>query len=525
MTGRRVSRGAENRRSFGGRNVPTILSRKRKNDEDDLVQPEIQNYFNVIPKAAENIQPAAANRQTIIRPSSRVPLGTIALSAVDNNVVVSGSSENSSPLSTASVDQNGLVRRSASLMETPTSSNGSAGRRKQTLKRPRMRESWSQFRSFIAEPVVEKARGVAPLPDLKWADKQLMWDLMAKRESGTYTRLNSPAMLARHPAIQPKMRAILLDWLIEVCEVYRLHRETFYLAVDFLDRYLCLSEPVPKNRLQLIGVTCLFIGAKLEEIYPPKLQEFAYVTDGACTESEILGMELTILKSLNWSLSPMTPNAWLRTFMQILATNKLPAQVGRRAAAHSAVSSNINKSFTIPAYNGLPFSKVMQLMDLVMLDFGCLDYTYSVLATSALYHMEGERVALAVSGYTWQQIGQCVSWMSAFAFAIRERSPLQIRSFHGVPPEESHHLQNHVVDLKLLERATSRLAALADGRLRESPDPSPQYQLTGLDNTPIETEDDIMYPPNGSLLPPAVSNAVMPTNSALLSPPLDGDYW
>lgn len=248
--------------------------------------------------------------------------------------------------------------------------------------------------------------------------------------------------------------------------------------------------------------------------------------DGACTEAEILAMELEILKSLNWSLSPMTPNAWIRTFMQILATNKLPSQVGRRAAAQAFVSANINKSFTVPAYNGLPFSKVMQLMDLVMLDFGCLDYTYSVLATSALYHMEGERVALAVSGYTWQQIGQCVSWMSAFAFAIRERSPLQIRSFHGVPPEESHHLQNHVVDLKLLERATSRLAALADGRLRESPDPSTQRQLTGLDNTPQETEGDIMYPPQvGSLLPPAVANAVLPANSALLSPPLDGDFW
>lgn len=221
----------------------------------------------------------------------------------------------------------------------------------------------------------------------------------------------------------------------------------------------------------------------------------------------------------------MTPNAWIRTFMQVLATNKLPAQVGRRAAASAAVSANITKNFTIPAYNGLPFSKVMQLMDLVMLDFGCLDYTYSVLATSALYHMEGESVALAVSGYSWEQIGKCVNWMSAFAFAIRERSPLYIRSFHGVPPEESHHLQNHVVDVALLERATSRLAALADGRLRESPDPSPLCQLTVLENTPQEAEGDIMFPPQGSLLPPAVANAILPANPALLSPPTDGDYW
>lgn len=41
---------------------------------------------------------------------------------------------------------------------------------------------------------------------------------------------------------------------------------------------------------------CLSIGAKIEEISRPRLQEFAYVTDGACTEEEILQMELMVLK-------------------------------------------------------------------------------------------------------------------------------------------------------------------------------------------------------------------------------------
>ena len=49
------------------------------------------------------------------------------------------------------------------------------------------------------------------------------------------------------------MRAILFDWLVEVCEVYRLHRETFYLAVDFIDRYLGSTTNMPKTRVQLIG--------------------------------------------------------------------------------------------------------------------------------------------------------------------------------------------------------------------------------------------------------------------------------
>lgn len=44
-----------------------------------------------------------------------------------------------------------------------------------------------------------------------------------------------------------------------------------------------------------IGITCLFMAAKIEEIYPPKLNEFAYVTDGACTDADLLDMEKILL--------------------------------------------------------------------------------------------------------------------------------------------------------------------------------------------------------------------------------------
>lgn len=105
-----------------------------------------------------------------------------------------------------------------------------------------------------------------------------------------------PNMLDRHPGILKKMRAILLDWLIEVCEVYKLHRETYHLAMDYLDRYLSRTQETCKTQLQLIGITCLFIAAKMEEIYPPKISEFAYVTDGACDEAQIQMQELGILQ-------------------------------------------------------------------------------------------------------------------------------------------------------------------------------------------------------------------------------------
>lgn len=76
---------------------------------------------------------------------------------------------------------------------------------------------------------------------------------MCKKESGMYKRATGEEILARHSTLQHKMRAILFDWLVEVCEVYRLHRETFYLAVDFIDRYLGATSEMPKTRLQLVG--------------------------------------------------------------------------------------------------------------------------------------------------------------------------------------------------------------------------------------------------------------------------------
>ena len=87
---------------------------------------------------------------------------------------------------------------------------------------------------------------------------------MCKKENGMYKRATGDEMLARHSTLQARMRAILFDWLVEVCEVYRLHRETFYLAVDFIDRYLgatsettLSSLPVPPERCYHCARSCV----------------------------------------------------------------------------------------------------------------------------------------------------------------------------------------------------------------------------------------------------------------------------
>lgn len=50
----------------------------------------------------------------------------------------------------------------------------------------------------------------------------------------------------------------------QVCEEYKLHRETYYLSVDMYDRFMDTQTGIQKEQLQLIGVTCLFIASKIE---------------------------------------------------------------------------------------------------------------------------------------------------------------------------------------------------------------------------------------------------------------------
>lgn len=49
------------------------------------------------------------------------------------------------------------------------------------------------------------------------------------------------------------LRGFVTVFFLKVCEVYRLHRETYHLALDFVDRYLATQSDLPKQQLQLIG--------------------------------------------------------------------------------------------------------------------------------------------------------------------------------------------------------------------------------------------------------------------------------
>ncbi|XP_074539629.1 G1/S-specific cyclin-E2 [Halichoeres trimaculatus] len=274
----------------------------------------------------------------------------------------------------------------------------------------------------------------SPIPRLSWASSDDVWIKMLNKE---LKYVHDKSYLQKHPKLQPKMRAILLDWLLEVSEVYSLHRQTAYLAQDYFDRYMLTQEDVSKEYLQLIGITALFVASKMEEIYPPKIVEFAYVTDGACDMWDIQQTELHLLKALDWNLCPETAISWLKLYAQVEAQRE-------------------GENFLEPQFSQDTYIQITQLLDLCMMDIGSLDYSYSVLAAAAFCHFSSFDVVHKVSGLTWESVAPCVRWMSPFMDALRSEATPQLKSFPRVKADDRHNIQTHVSYLDLLRKAQER---------------------------------------------------------------------
>ena len=91
--------------------------------------------------------------------------------------------------------------------------------------------------------------------------------------------------------ITPDMRQILVDWLVDVHQSFELKEQTLYLALIYLNQYASQHE-ITKHEYQLVGISCLWIASKYEEIYPPSVRQMLKVAANETIKKEdVLDME------------------------------------------------------------------------------------------------------------------------------------------------------------------------------------------------------------------------------------------
>ncbi|XP_039996308.1 G2/mitotic-specific cyclin-B3 [Xiphias gladius] len=124
--------------------------------------------------------------------------------------------------------------------------------------------------------------------------------------------------MPKQPSLNPEMRAILIDWLVEVQENFELYHETLYLAVKMTDHYLS-QTPVHREMLQLVGSTAMLIASKFEERSPPCVDDFLYICDDAYKREELISMEASILQTLSFDINIPIPYRFLRRYAKCVS--------------------------------------------------------------------------------------------------------------------------------------------------------------------------------------------------------------
>lgn len=130
-----------------------------------------------------------------------------------------------------------------------------------------------------------------------------------------------PTYMANQPHINEVIRTILIDWLVDVHSKFKLVPEALYLTVNLIDRYL-EKTVVDRATLQLVGITCLSIASKYEEIYPPEMCELVRICDNTYTRQEILGMEKIILETLEYRVTAPSAHAFLARYLKAAHASK-----------------------------------------------------------------------------------------------------------------------------------------------------------------------------------------------------------
>lgn len=210
-------------------------------------------------------------------------------------------------------------------------------------------------------------------------------------------------------------------WIADLAEHFALQRQTAHCAIQYAQRILRQREsqlqaqlqtqsqiqaqmlPMPmaqscgygqmqmqtptqaqsyddllslQQRLQILGLGCVFVAAKIEEVHPPKSAVFAkYAVERGilCTTEDLVQWEAQLLEELHWNLHPTTVLSWLLFLLS-----------GEPAEQPLETMADFVHSTHLPSLRKDVFVAAISVIDAALLDGQALDFLPSVLAGSAI---------------------------------------------------------------------------------------------------------------------------------------------
>ena len=196
--------------------------------------------------------------------------------------------------------------------------------------------------------------------------------------------------------LNTELRLEILIWMMKTCEEFAFKRDTYHNSCYYFDMYLSLKNSnssykkelailKDKSYLELIGLTCIVISAKLEEIQLPRLKEYAELLNKKYNPNSIIEMEKKICSELRWKLIVITKNTWLSWYicqwdLFIDTVDNIKEEISKLIKEEDILyykKPNDNSYYD--------FRKISQLIDLMALDFNSYFYDQRVLIAISFF--------------------------------------------------------------------------------------------------------------------------------------------
>ncbi|KAL8162384.1 hypothetical protein V2J09_013873 [Rumex salicifolius] len=130
----------------------------------------------------------------------------------------------------------------------------------------------------------------------------------------------------RSSELDSNARKKAIDWITKVHSHYNFGPLTWYLSINYMDRFLSTYE-LPENVwiMQLLAVACLSLAAKVEEVDVPLSLDFQIGKPRFVFEAKtIQEMELLVLNTLEWRMQSVTPFNFLDYFLYKIFGDQMP---------------------------------------------------------------------------------------------------------------------------------------------------------------------------------------------------------